>query len=422
MEYVVPHASGRVAEIATQLASDPSVIAERAIQALHRGDRAYAELPPPIRIDVRESVEFAAKLWLKAVIHGHSPNEEDLHTIAESGRRRVHQGLSLSSLLHAVRLGSRELWRALLEHCAADPDSREQLLLLFSPFLLDFFDAMSLRLASAYVDEQYQRARWRDALRYELLNIIFGIPSDEAGFRRTAEAMGLDAATPRVALALDVDLPEVLPSRMEGELDRMVLSVSRCLKTAASDLVRTLHRGRVVIWVPAIRGDSILATDTYMRVHAREIMNCTRDVQAVGIGLMNSGAPGWAASFNEACRALDLSHRNGGTDRIASYSDFVLGESVLRSGNALRYLEALIDRVSHEQDLLHTVTVFFEFDQHRKQASERLGIHPNTLNYRLGRIEEILGANLSDIGWMAKLHVAIQLRMANEHVMATEGP
>jgi sugar diacid utilization regulator len=422
MEHVVPQASGKLAQVAMTLARNPAAIVERANQALLYGDAAYAGLPPSIRIDVRESIEFAAQLWLKTVVDGHPPSEEELSTIADSGRRRVHQGVSLSSLLHAVRLGSRELWHALLEQCGSDPDSREQLLMLFSPFLLDFFDAMSLRLASAYVDEQYQRARWRDALRYELLSIIFGVPSDGAAFRRTAEALGLDPATPRVALALEVDLPEVLPSRTEGELDRIVLSVSRCLKVPANDLVRMMHRGRVVVWVPTIRGDSVLATDTLMRAYAKEIMDCTRDVRAVGIGLTNAGAAGWAASVNEAFRALDSSHRTGAASAVASYSDFVLDESVLRSENALRYLEALIDRISHEQDLLQTLTVFFERGQHRKRASERLGIHPNTLNYRLGRIEDILGANLGDIKWMAKLHVAIQLRQSSDHASTAELP
>jgi DNA-binding PucR family transcriptional regulator len=99
-----------------------------------------------------------------------------------------------------------------------------------------------------------------------------------------------------------------------------------------------------------------------------------------------------------------------------------LQESALRSGSALRYLEALINRLSHEQELLQTLSLFFEYGQHRRQASERLGIHPNTLNYRLGRIEEILGADLSDINWLAKLHVAIQLRQVSDRASATERP
>lgn len=422
MDHFVPRASGRIAELAIALARHPQAIVERASHALLDGDPAYAALPPSIRADVRESVEFATRMWLKAIVDGRAPGDEELMTMAESARRRVHQGVPLTSLLHAVRLGSRELWHALLEQCGSDPESREQLLTLFSPFLLDFFDAMSQRLASAYVDEQYQRARWRDALRYELLTIIFSFSDDATAFRRTAEGLGLDPETPRVALALEVDLPEVLPSRMEGELDRIVLSVSRCLKLSASDLVRTMHRGRVVIWLPTVRGDSVLTTDTFMRAYARQAMDSTRDVRAVGIGLMNAGPTGWAASANEALRALESSRLTAAASPISSYSDFVLEESALRSDSALRYLEALIDRLSHEQELLQTLSLFFEHSQHRKQTSEQLGIHPNTLNYRLGRIEEILGADLSDINWLAKLHVAIQLRQVSDRAGATERP
>jgi DNA-binding PucR family transcriptional regulator len=40
-------------------------------------------------------------------------------------------------------------------------------------------------------------------------------------------------------------------------------------------------------------------------------------------------------------------------------------------------------------------------------------IHPNTLNNQLERIEGILGANLEDAAWIAKLHVALRLRQAS---------
>jgi sugar diacid utilization regulator len=422
MDHSVPRASGQLAEVAMALARDPATLVERANQALLHGDTAYAGLPASVRADVRESIEFSARLWLKAVVDGHLPGDDDLLTVSESGRRRVHQGVPLSSLLHAVRLGSRELWHAMLEACGAEGASRDQLLNLFSPFLLDFFDTLSQRLASAYVDEQYQRARWRDALRYELLSIIFSFSHDATAFRRTAEALGLDPETPRVALALDVALPDVLPSRMEGELDRLTLSVSRAVKVPVSQLVRAQHRFHVLVWLPTIRGDSVLTTDTQVRTHAREILENTLDVRAVGIGLMNVGAAGWASSANEALRALASSRHRGATREVSSYSDFVLDESVLRSDNALRYLDALIDRLSHEQDLLLTLSAFFDLGQRRKQTAERLGIHPNTLNYRLGRIEEILGAQLHDTNWLAKLHVAVQLRQASNPHGFTERP
>ncbi|HEY4144393.1 PucR family transcriptional regulator [Pinirhizobacter sp.] len=262
-------------------------------------------------------------------------------------------------------------------------------------------------------------ARWRDALCDELLGIVFNFPNDVAAFTRTAAALGFDPATPRVALALKIDLSEL--ATVESGLNRIAISVARCQKIAITDLVSTLHHGHVVVWLPTLRGDSVLATDALMRTLARELFDVNPNIHAMGIGLMGAGALGWASSANEAMRALEAGRRLNGTGVASPYSDFVLEESVLRSDNALRYLDAIIDRLSHEQDLLHTLAVFFESGQHRKHASEHLGIHPNTLNYRLGRIEEILGAKLDDAHWQAKLHVAIQLRRASERVDAPDG-
>jgi DNA-binding PucR family transcriptional regulator len=73
-----------------------------------------------------------------------------------------------------------------------------------------------------------------------------------------------------------------------------------------------------------------------------------------------------------------------------------------------------MERLSHDTELLTTLAVFFDGGQHRKQASEQLGIHPNTLNYRLGRIEEILGGTFDDAAWLSRLHVALTLRRASE--------
>jgi carbohydrate diacid regulator len=42
-----------------------------------------------------------------------------------------------------------------------------------------------------------------------------------------------------------------------------------------------------------------------------------------------------------------------------------------------------------------------------------LGIHPNTLNYRLVRIENIVGARLDEAGSAAKLDIAIKLRSSS---------
>ncbi len=221
-------------------------------------DESYSSLSPAVRQDVLESIRFSAKLWFESILSGAFPSSEDMETFAASGRRRVHQGITLYSLVRAFRVGSREIWHAYLELAEDDKGLRDELLFVVSRYLLDHFDLMSQTISQAYLDEQYQRARWRDALRYELCSIVFSFPEEVDSFRAAAEALGLDPTVPRVALALDLDLPNTLSSRLESELDRLTLVAARHLECTNDDLVRVYHRGRIVIWAPCTRGDSWL--------------------------------------------------------------------------------------------------------------------------------------------------------------------
>ena len=59
----------------------------------------------------------------------------------------------------------------------------------------------------AYLDEQYQRARWRDSLRFELCSLVFRNPEDVESFHKCAEALGIDPTVPRIALAMRPAVP-----------------------------------------------------------------------------------------------------------------------------------------------------------------------------------------------------------------------
>jgi carbohydrate diacid regulator len=409
-----PRLHGRLRDMARGIAEDPAPIVARIGRTLIDNDESYAALSPAIKQDVRDFLAFSAGVWFRTLLDGDPPTDAERQVLSDTVRRRVHQGISLTSILRAVRLGSRELWSTLLEVARDDTGARDELVLVFSTYLLDYFDDLAERIASTYLDEQFQHARWRDALRYELMSVIFSFPDDDAAFHRAAAALGLDPAAPRVCLALDVKLPETLPSHREGELDRTLLAISRSIGVPADDLVRSLYRGRLVIWLPVARGDSVLAADNLVLHQATELVGAVTCVRKVGIGLMNQGARGWSTSMEEAFRALDQGPRTAPQRHVYAFSDMVLNESVLRSGNALRYLDALMERLSHESELLTTLAAFFDGGQHRKHASEQLGIHPNTLNYRLGRIEDILGGSFDDAAWLSRLHVALTLRRASE--------
>ncbi|MGH8159892.1 MAG: PucR family transcriptional regulator [Rhodanobacter sp.] len=406
----VPRLMGKLREATTAYARDPKAIVERAYKAITQSDPAYAKLPPGTRIDFMESIQFSAVLWCKSMLTGKYPSDEDMETFRNLGRRRVHQGIELASLLRAYRVGSKEIWAVYLEFASEHPDVRDELLFNVSPYLLDHFDEMAQAIATAYMEEQYEQSRWKDALRYELCNLVFGATGDVDEFNRVSETIGIDPTIARVAFALNLDVPDTLPSRVETELDRMMLVVARMAKANAADLVRVMYRGRLIVWMPCIRGDSVLASDRRMGELAARLIANVPEFKQVGVGMMGQGPSGWSGSVEEAVKALEVGERNGGGDGVYRYSDIALNEGARRSDNVLRYLESLVERLSHEPELLRTLECYLEQFQKRRQAASILGIHPNTLNYRLERIQEIAGGSLEDPAWLAKLYVATRLR------------
>jgi sugar diacid utilization regulator len=72
----------------------------------------------------------------------------------------------------------------------------------------------------------------------------------------------------------------------------------------------------------------------------------------------------------------------------------------------------MLEEILHERDLLKTLECYFSHRQQHKSTAAELGIHTNTLRYRLDRIEMLLGAELDTPHWMAHLFIALRLRNA----------
>ncbi|WP_259460511.1 CdaR family transcriptional regulator [Paraburkholderia sp. BL23I1N1] len=391
------------------LVANPSAVTERTYEMLTNVE-GYKTLTPSVRQDIEASIDLTTGLWFQSLLTGEPPSSEDMERFQEFGRRRFHQRVPLQSVLRAFRLGSRAIWRMYIELGENDGPLVNELLVSILPYLFDYFDVMAENIAQNYLEEQYRQARWREALRHQLYSIVFHSPEDHKGFRETAEALGLDSTAPRVALAVDVDLPTSSLFDRERELDRITLASARHLCAVPDDLVRAWHHGRMVLWAPCTRGDSINRTDRQMTERANALVSAIPELRAIGVGLMNEGASGWATSVDEAVRALDFSPKHRSQRQVAMYSSIVLEESARHASNALRYLVSLLEQLSNEPELVATLQTYFEQGQRRGQSAAALGIHPNTLNYRLERIEALLGASLDDVSWIARLDIALKLR------------
>lgn len=409
----VPATSALMRDSVRALAADPSTIIERTYAALTRIG-GYDGLTSAMRKDIMDSIEVSQRLWFESVATGAFPSSTELEGLREFGRRRVHQGIPLSALLRAFWVGPRELWRVCAELGSQHDDLRDELLFVLSPYLMEYFDYMVQLISQAYLDEQYRQARWRDALRQQLHEIVFSHVADDDAFRKATKALGLDHASPRIALAVDCDRLDRGAMRSDGERERVVLSAARYLKCRKDDVVDVWHRDRLVIWAPCDPGEATSASDRRVQACMTAWLDGAGGIGAIGMGLSGVGAKGWATSADEAIRALDAGRHRGGDGKLHRYSDIVIGECIRSDGSALDYLLSLMRELSGEQDLILTLETFFANLQRRKVTAAALGIHPNTLDHRLERIENILGARLDDAAWIAKLEIALKLHGMGE--------
>jgi DNA-binding PucR family transcriptional regulator len=67
-------------------------------------------------------------------------------------------------------------------------------------------------------------------------------------------------------------------------------------------------------------------------------------------------------------------------------------------------------------DLLETLEVFMEAGLDRRTAAERLHVHPNTLDYRLRRVEELTGLAMSRPDDLALIALALKHTALRRHV------
>jgi DNA-binding PucR family transcriptional regulator len=62
----------------------------------------------------------------------------------------------------------------------------------------------------------------------------------------------------------------------------------------------------------------------------------------------------------------------------------------------------------HGSDLVGTLRVFLDCSGSWTTAAARLHVHVNTLRYRVGRVEDLLGVDLSNFTERVDLYLALQ--------------
>lgn len=115
---------------------------------------------------------------------------------------------------------------------------------------------------------------------------------------------------------------------------------------------------------------------------------------SVGFGNAYSGINGLISAYKEADLSLELGHKLWGGNHSFYFEDLgilsVLGEGS-REKN-IQFANQLLGSMNN-QDLNKTLECFFSQNLNLTETAEKMGVHRNTIIYRLNQISKILGAD-----------------------------
>jgi hypothetical protein len=385
--------------IVRSLRADSHGLSDRMLGTLRQAIPEYNSLPTNIARDVYDAGVRNAELWYDSLAAYSMPPPGALEWVADFGRRRCAQGVSLAALLHAYRVGTRVYLDTLIGRVRADPGVSHEVLLTVSPFVLGYGDRLSQTISDVYMEHRLDESPQRERLREDLFGLVCHQPQQAAAFAEGARLLGLDPDAPHHAVLLRL----TDPGRLNGLRDALLSA-----HATSGEPLHGVLGGQLVAWFPAMADEPPMAREQRL-AHTLAPLGELFVAQA-GIGQTACGAAGWHRSLDQAVQAVELGPRLRPGRRLHFYSAVALDATVRASPEMAASLDELLERLSPEPQLLDTLVVYFEQRQQLKAVAAALGIHRNTLLHRLDRVRDLLQADLADMGLLARLHLALRQR------------
>jgi sugar diacid utilization regulator/putative methionine-R-sulfoxide reductase with GAF domain len=277
---------------------------------------------------------------------------------------------------------------------------------------------LALELSKERAAAEVER-RLRGDLIEELL--AGGLEGDEAErVARQAERLGhrLPQRAWVVVLEPDDDETEAgLAAR--GQQDRLDAALSGLVRSRLPGALTLVRSASAVFLVPDdIAPDLAAAEKLAGQILAAGAPAMKPGSGSVGIGNVANSVGELARSHLEARQALRLTRRAGGRGRVASYRSLGAFRLLLevQSPEALRrFVDELLGALlqyaqSRDTPLLETLEALSAARWVRRAAARQLGIHINSMSYRVERIQSLTGLQLDDPETRVAISIALRAR------------
>lgn len=320
----------------------------------------------------------------------------------------VVRGLELSLMQRAYRAAQGVFGGMILERLRAatdDPDHLAEAMTFFNAWIFAYVEAIERRLTDVYLSEHEQWVRGAAAVRAAEVRALLG------------GAAPVDAAAVSLRLGYELErfhVAYVVWSEEAGERPGDASSLFAAMEQAAAAVAESLGAGAPLTVAEgrhlACWAGSLTPPDL-SRLHLSHQAGRGLSVAA---GTPAAGLEGFVLSHREALRARRVAQLRGdGTATSATFPDLALESLLLEDPEqARRFAARELGPLGADDDatlrLASTLAIFLEEGASFVRAGRRLGVHPNTVAYRVRRAEALRGRPVSE----RQLELRVALRLA----------
>ncbi len=361
----VPPGWEPVADIARRVLDDIDPLVERITDAVFEEIVPYRDDLVP-REDLRGSVLRNLEALVAGLAERRPPTAQERDVRRELGTRRALQGVAVDAVIKAYHVGYRELWQALVAALPPGDEDATTKLLSAATVVWQWVHEVTDAIAAAHAATTRTLEARAVGARQRFVELLAAGDLGGPEARRLVRALEFDAAGGFQILIIrgitdDLDAVE-LQHALETNPGRHAVA----------------SRGAVVI---------VVVQDSDIEEVATTIRRAVPG-GSIAIGTERPGLPGARASLEDAEQTSAVT----GAGQVVRFEDAWLWATLAGADERLSRLLAAGRAVADEHPhLVAAVQAFAAAGFSVSAAARSLGLHANTVSYRLDRWHELTG-------------------------------
>src|SRR6266516_2860239 len=299
---------------------------------------------------------------------------------------------------------------------------------------LDYLDRITLGQVVPILALEFAREKERSAVesRYQLeafMDVLQGNYQQPDEMLARARLLGYDLTAPQIVAIFEIHAnePDYPPGSPQAQWSRRVRD-ALLLSWPASWILTESRRVITILPLPSTNNHNsnshrdaekvILTRLERVQTRLQQGNNNALPAYSIGLGRVATNLQGISQSYREAQQAMEIGRRLFGENQIHSFTH--LGVSRLlfhrdRQSELRDFYRETLGPLLHTETrgyspLIDTLEGYCRCNGNLSETARTMHLHRNSLLYRLGRIEEVLGQSLDDSELRLSLQIALKIR------------